>query len=350
MRKVANPKIKDVARVAGVSTATVSRTLSKPETVAENTRKLVLEAAEKTGYRINIAARNLRRQKTSAAVVLVPHLGNPFFSEILSGIAAELAKTGLSVLVFDTKQADVKPELVFDYVHKSRADGIISLDGSLPQSLLTVAAAEPDSPPIVFACEWSALENFPSVRADNALGARLAVRHLNEIGHRKIGHICGPQGNVLTAARKTGMKEELKALELPINRDWFFKGDFTMEAGVNAARQWLAATDRPTAIFAASDSMAFGFISELHRNGVRVPEDVSVIGFDDINIAAQYIPPLTTIHQPRNDIGSAAARLLVELMDHGAPANSFPPQTLPVELIVRESTAQHSENLARTAI
>jgi LacI family repressor for deo operon, udp, cdd, tsx, nupC, and nupG len=350
MRKLANPKIKDVARVAGVSTATVSRTLSKPETVAEKTRKLVLDAAEKTGYRINIAARNLRRQKTGAVVVLVPNLGNPFFSEILSGIVAELAKAELSVLVFDTKQADVKPELVFDYVHRSRADGIISLDGSLPQSLLSAATADTSSPPIVFACEWSAVEKFPSVRADNALGARLAVRHLNEMGHQKIGHICGPEGNVLTAARRAGMMEGMKSLGLPVNMNWFFKGDFTMEAGVAAARQWLAVTDRPTAIFAASDSMAFGFISELHRNGVRVPEDVSVMGFDDINIAGQYIPSLTTIHQPRNEIGSSAARLLVELIDHDTPANGFPPQTVPVELIVRESTANRAEMLARAAI
>jgi LacI family repressor for deo operon, udp, cdd, tsx, nupC, and nupG len=343
MKKLPNPKIKDVARVAGVSTATVSRTLSKPETVAENTRRIVLEAAEKTGYRINVAARNLRRQKTGAIVVLVPHLSNPFFSEILSGIAAELAKTGLSVLVFDTKQAAIKPELVFDYVHKSRADGIISLDGSLPQSLLAGAGGTP----IVFACEWSALDTFPSVRADNELGARLAVRHLYGLGHRKFGHICGPRGNVLTTARKRAMKSEMKALGLDIHEEWFFKGDFTLEAGAAAALDWLALKERPTAIFSASDSMAFGFISQLHRNGVDVPGEISVVGFDDINIAKQYIPPLTTIRQPRQEIGASAAKLLVQIMDHERQVSGFPTQKLPVELIVRGSTANSPEHMAR---
>lgn len=350
MKKRPVPKIKDVAKVAGVSTATVSRALSKPETVAEETRKAVLNAAAKTGYRINIAARNLRRQKTGAIVVLVPHLSNPFFSEILSGIATAMAQIGLSVLVFDTKQPDVKPELVFDYVHNSRADGIISLDGSLPQRLLDGVGFGENSPPIVFACEWSALDGYPSVRADNELGARLAVRHLAELGHRKIGHITGPTHNVLTFARQRGMKAELEALGLETRKDWLFKGDFTMEAGASAARQWLTLTNRPSAIFSASDSMAFGFISELHRGGVHVPGRVSVIGFDDINISKRYIPPLTTIRQPRREIGVAAAELLMRFINNEQTKDDFHTQTLPVKLVVRDSTAAAESSVPQLAI
>ena len=149
------PRITDVARLAGVSTATVSRALNQPDTVAEATRQAVMDAAGKAGYRINLAARNLRRQRAGAVVVLVPNLGNPFFSEILSGIEATLAQTGLSVLVADTKHPGVPAELVFDYLYSGRADGIISLDGSLPGDFGSALRSGGGLPPVIYACEWN---------------------------------------------------------------------------------------------------------------------------------------------------------------------------------------------------
>jgi DNA-binding LacI/PurR family transcriptional regulator len=131
------PRITDVAKLAGVSTATVSRALSKPDTVAESTRNAVLAAARESGYRVNLSARNLRRQRTGAIVVMVPDLGNPFFSRILSGIEEGLSKADLNMLVVDTRQAHLKPQLVLNYLHATRADGIIALDGSLPDSVLS---------------------------------------------------------------------------------------------------------------------------------------------------------------------------------------------------------------------
>ncbi|PWW00432.1 LacI family transcriptional regulator [Hoeflea marina] len=332
------PRIIDVARIAGVSTATVSRALSKPETVAETTRISVLAAAEQTGYRVNHAARNLRRQRTGAIVVLVPNLGNPFFSEILAGIEVMLSRADLNMLVVDTGQAHAKPDLMSEYLHNTRADGIIALDGWLPDSVLASVRDSNASPPIVFACEWTADPSFASVRADNEGGARLAIAHLKALGHSKIGILSGPPDNVLTMARGTGARDAMLGGGIPVRDDFMFDGDFTLDSGVMAAHAWLDLPDRPTAVFCASDQMAFGFISELARSGISVPRSVSVVGFDDIDIAGRYIPALTTVRQPRAGLGTSAARMLLDRL--AAPEGGLPTEhlMLDVELIVRDST------------
>lgn len=331
------PRITDVARLAGVSTATVSRALSKPETVAESTRKTVLAAAEETGYRVNMSARNLRRQRTGAIVVLVPNLGNPFFSEILAGIEAALSDDDFNMLVVDTTQAHLKPSLVSGYLHATRADGIIALDGSLPETVLSAASSGSNAPPVVFACEWTPEGSFPSVRVDNSQGGRLAIAHLAGLGHRRIGMICGPEDNVLTGARSHGALSELARLGLESDPTHLFAGDFSLDAGASAAQKWLALKDRPSAMFCQSDLMAFGFISELAQHGVSVPEDVSLVGFDDIDIARRFIPALTTVHQPRTLLGRSAAEMLLGRI--GAPAASgHETDTLGVELIIRNSS------------
>lgn len=338
MAPVSPPKIKDVARIAGVSTATVSRTLSKPETVAETTRKAVLAAAEQTGYRVNLAARNLRSQRTGAVVVLVPNLGNPFFSQILAGIEQILAQNQLSVVMVDTQQPSLRPEHLFDYLHHSRADGIICLDGTLP---IEAPASGPLGRlrPLVFACEWQDADTHPSVRVDNAQGAKLAVDHLVALGHSDIGYIDGPPDNVLSIARRSGTAKTLQVHKLELSSQWVFDGDFSLDSGIRAARSWLALTHRPTALICANDETAIGLISELHRNGIDVPGRVSVVGFDDIDIARCFIPALTTIRQPRQALGGAAAQRLVDAMEHPVKQRDGAIEILPVELIQRQSTA-----------
>jgi len=331
------PRITDVARLAGVSTATVSRALSRPETVAESTRNMVLAAAEQTGYRVNLSARNLRRQRTGAIVILVPNLGNPFFSEILAGIETALSHADFNMLVVDTRQAYMKPQLVSEYLHATRADGIIALDGSLPDEVLTAASSGAGAPPLIFACEWTPHDRFSSVRVNNARGGEMAISHLAGLGHRRIGMISGPPDNVLTGARTRGALEGFATLGLELEAAHRFPGDFSLEAGARAGLSWLALKDRPTAMFCQSDQMAFGFISELARHGVSVPADVSVVGFDDINIARRFIPALTTLRQPRTWLGVSAAELLIS---HIQATSSLPIETkvLEVDLMVRDST------------
>lgn len=331
------PKLRDVAEAAGVSTATVSRALSAPELVSNATRAVVMKAVEATGYRMNHAARNLRRRQAGGIVVLVPNLANPFFAQILSGIAAAMAPSGYNVLIADTRQGDAGGSIL-DYLHNNRADGLIVLDAGLPPEMLAAGQRRAAQPPIVFACEWLEGDGRASVTIDNAHGARLAVDHLVALGHRRIGHVGGPAGNILTATRERGTRDALAAHGLAQREEWFFAGDFSLGSGAAAAQRWLAMADRPTAVFCASDAMACGFVGALHRAGMRVAEDVSVVGFDDIEIAAHLVPALTTIAQPRRQIGETAALRLLEMIRQPEQPRGGK-EVLAVELVVRESTA-----------
>ncbi len=333
------PNIQDVARLAGVSTATVSRAISNPSIVTEATREAVFDAIRRTGYQINLTARNLRRRRTGAIVVLVPNIGNPFFSQILAGIEQAAAPAGFSVLIVDTTQPHAADEQVFAYLHNTRADGLIVLDGSLRPCLLDRLDSAEAIPPVVFACEWIPGSSFSRVMIDNPAGAALAIRHLHELGHRRVGHIKGPSGNVLTETRLEGTRSAMSELGLEAVPEWFFQGDFSLRSGAEAARRWLALNERPSAMFCASDQMACGFISELSLAGVSVPHDVSVVGFDDIDIGQHFIPALTTVRQPRIQIGATAAELLMERINNGANAHARVDRTLDVELIIRQSTA-----------
>jgi len=329
------PRIRDVAEAAGVSTATVSRALSTPDLVSEDTRAIVLKAVAATGYRVNHAARNLRRQQTGGIVVLVPNLANPFFSAILSGITSAMAPSGYNVLIADTRQG----EHIRDYLHNNRADGLIVLDANLPEDVLSAGAPERHHPPIVFACEWLENDTRPKVVIDNVYGAGLAIDHLVELGHQRIGHVMGPPDNVLTITRAEGTRRALAKHGLTLRPDWFLEGDFSLASGAEAARRWLCMDDRPTAMFCSSDAMACGFIGELHHRGVRVPDDVSVVGFDNIDISAHFVPALTTIAQPRTRIGETAATCLLSLMK-GEGEAICQPHVLDVELIKRQSAAR----------
>ncbi len=322
--------IQDVARVAGVSTATVSRTLSKPSVVARTTRDAVLKAVADTGYRVNATASNLRRQRTGSVIVLLPNLANTFFAQILAGLASVLTPAGYGMLIADTQSGPDPDERLTHYLASGQADGLVVLDGTLSPAALSM----PGRPPVVCACEWMG-DAVPSVRVENERGAALAVGHLARLGHRHIGHVTGPGGNVLTRTRLEGYRAALDRLGLPMRADWVLEGDFTMDSGAAAARVWLAMEDRPTALFLSSDEMAVGFMGEVQRAGIRVPEDVSVVGFDNIEIARHLSPGLTTIRQPRTDIGARAAELLLGLIETGA--SSAPSEVIEVEFIRRSS-------------
>lgn len=336
------PSIRDVATAAGVSTATVSRTLSNPDVVSEATRAAVYRAIDETGYRVNVMARNLRRQETGAIAVLVPNIANPFFSRILAGIAEVMNAAGLNVLITDTTPLSREDHRFPEYFRHHQTDGLIVLDGNIPHDRLLNRGPPETRAPIVLACEWIDTVRRPTVTIDNQEAATKAVQHLLMLGHVKVGHLCGPPANVLTNTRLVGARGALHAVGLTMPDAYIYSGDFSLASGRAAAQRWLSTSDRPTAMFCASDEMAIGFVGELHRNGVKVPEDVSVIGFDDLEIAAHFIPPLTTIHQPRATIGRTAARMLLERMKLSPRDRAdakVPRVILPVDLAIRESTA-----------
>lgn len=323
-------KISDVAKLAGVSAATVSRVLSRPGLVADATRLAVLDAVAVTGYRMNHAARNLRKQRTGSVVALVPNLGNPFFAKILEGMGRDLAQAGYDLLVADTLAGDGRHRTLERFLDPSRADGIILLDGLVPHADLD---KRDDLPPIITACEWIEGSTLPRVMLDNHEGGRLAVAHLRQLGHRHIGAIGGPPENVLHQSRLAGAREAGQGARITC-----FPGDFTLPSGRAAADLWAAmpAVERPSAVFAFSDEMACAFMGRLERLGFAVPQDVSVVGFDDIDLVSHLCPALTTIHQPKRELGRAAAGIII---DRIAGREIAPVTLLKPGLMVRDSTA-----------
>jgi len=332
------PTIQDVARVAGVSTATVSRALTSPGRVSERTRDLVLEAVETTGYVANEMARNLRRQRANSICVIAPELSNPFFSNIISGIEQICKPQGYGVIVTESSSTDEEKAGLINMMASARVDGFIVLDGNLDHSMLKTRGPSGRPVPIVSACEWRNGSLAPSVTVDNVGGAMQAVKHLAALGHTKIGHISGPEENVLTAARMQGYKKGLDSSGLAYREDYVLRGEFSLESGQRAAEHWLKMPDRPTAIFCASDREAFGFISQVSKNGVQVPRDVSVIGFDNIEVSGFFVPALTTVSQPRVEIGRVAAKMLFDLIQENEH-HTMENLQLDVSLVISESTA-----------
>lgn len=331
--------ILDVARAAGVSTATVSRALSNPDLLSDTTRALVLEAIQSTGYRVNQAARNLRMQRAGAVLVLVPNLGKPFYSRILAGISDGFADSDYAVLIADTESRPLGDGELEGYFLDGRIDGVVSLDGGLDPAALEACAKLGVGGRIVFLCEWVEGADFSVIRSDNTEGARLAIRHLHALGHTRIAHITGPEGNVLTTSRREGMMEERARLGLPAREEWIIRGDFSLQSGHRAAERILAMKERPTAVFCAADMVAFGLIAGLNKGGLSVPQDISVIGFDDIDMSDYYVPALTTIRQDRHRLGQEAALALHRRL---GPANALggdADEVIEVELVVRDSTA-----------
>lgn len=340
-------RIKDVARVAGVSTATVSRALTHPDRLSEGTRRKVFAAIKSTGYRVNQAARNLRTRRARAVLVLVPNLGNPFFSVILSSITDVLSANGYSVLVLDSQQLGASQTAVSDCFLNGSVEGMIALDGHMSDATGQALQSANMMRNVVFCCEWSDAWPLPSIRSDNGLGAKMAMDHLVALGHSRIAHVTGPEGNVLADARKAAYLETCAAHGLDLRPEWIVQGDFSLGAGALAADRILALDTRPTAVFCASDAMALSFIARIKQHGLRVPEDLSVVGFDDIEMAAFADPSLTTIRQDRTRIGRLAAEELLARLNNEQTEEGAPVIYSPVALIERNTTAapqQHTQS------
>ncbi len=327
-------KIADVARIAGVSSATVSRTLANPDLVTEATRALVLEAVRSTGYRPNAVARSLRAKRAMMALVVVPDIANPFFAEVLRGIDETLSAAGYGLIIGNLDNHREKDATFVEVARSGQVDGALLLCGRM------LGGLDGAGLPIVAACETIPGAAFPQVEVDNLAAAEAATRHLIDHGHRRIAYLSGPTGNVLDVARRQGYRAALAAAGLSHDPTLEFDGDFTFRTGAEAARAILALPlgSRPTALFAANDEMAIGLLKTLQTAGLVLPRDFSVIGFDAIDYADYCTPTLTTVRQPRREIGRAAGQLLVEMMAGGAAK----PQTLKLsaELLPRDSTAQ----------
>jgi len=308
-------KIKDIAARAGVSPATVSRALSDSGLVAEPTLSRIREAAQSLDYRPNVRARNLRTQKSMAVLLVVRDVSNPFYLEIFKGVEATAREAGYSVLMGNTENQPGRELEYFDMLRDGHADGMILMNGKLPSSELR----DPQQLarlPIVVALELIADCVLPHVQIDNVGAARGAVRHLLSLGHRRIAHICGPVPEMMSVLRREGYRKAMAEAGLAIPEGYEPIGDYTIASGAALCRELFSRADKPTALFIGNDEMAFGAINELRRLGLDVPGDVSVVGFDDLFLSECFYPPLTTVSQPRVDIGKLAMKQLLKVM-HG---------------------------------
>jgi LacI family transcriptional regulator, repressor for deo operon, udp, cdd, tsx, nupC, and nupG len=332
---MSRPTIEDVARIAGVSIATVSRCLHMPDVVAVKTRARVLAAVSQTGYNLNAAAQSLRQRRSNTVLVVVPDIGNTFFAEILGGIQQEASAAGLTMLIGDTGRSQAREEAYVRYLLNGRADGALLLADPQAGWFEVPNVNAKGIRPIVTISEVGPAQATINVSINNEAAAHAVVSHLIARGHRVIAHLAGPQSNILTRERVTGYRRALAEAGLDWRAEHEFPGDFGLESGRAAFTLYRDQKVSPTAIFCANDEMAMGLISSAHRAGVVVPRDLSVAGFDDIHFAQTFIPALTTVRQPRAEMGAAAMRLLLAIVGDEAPVSV----RLPYELILRDSVA-----------
>ncbi len=323
--------IRDVARLAGVSVATVSRALSNPEKVSAESLDKVHKAIADVGYRPNMLARNFRSARAYAVVVLVPDIANPFYSLFIRALEDRAHQKGYAVLLGDTRGT---PEREMEYIRRVEtrlADGIVQLRPSSEKSQNNIPA---DVPCVnACGCEYT---TGPAIRIDNRGAAKSMVNYLISLGHKRIGVISGLKDNPHAIDRLEGYKEALADAGIPFEKDLVAEGDFTMWSGLNAAFQFCNMKIRPTAIFSMNDEMAIGAMQTLKNQGFKIPEDISVTGFDDIAYAKYSDPSLTTISQPAEEMGKMAMDMLLKVIE-GEPLSQRE-CVLPTEFIIRKST------------
>jgi LacI family repressor for deo operon, udp, cdd, tsx, nupC, and nupG len=323
--------IRDVARLAGVSVATVSRALSNPEKVSPESLEKVHSAIAQVGYRPNMLARNFRSARAYAVVVLVPDIANPFYSLFIRALEDRAQQKGYAVLLGDTRGT---PEREMEYIRRVEtrlADGIVQLRPSSEKSQNNIP---PDVPCVnACGCEYT---TGPAIRIDNRAAAKTMVNYLISLGHKRIGVISGLKDNPHAIDRLEGYKEAIAEAGIPFEKDLIAEGDFTMWSGLNAAFQFCNMKTRPTAIFSMNDEMAIGAMQTLKNQGIRIPEDISVTGFDDIAYAKYSDPSLTTISQPAEEMGKMAMDMLLKVIE-GEPLSQRE-CVLPTEFIIRKST------------
>jgi LacI family repressor for deo operon, udp, cdd, tsx, nupC, and nupG len=335
--------IKDVARIAGVSIATVSRCINDPDRVRKQTRNRVQAAIRQIGYSPNTLAQSFRRGKTHVIMVVLPSIGDPFFTGVMSGIRSVASGRGYSLLINDTQFNTMTEDEIGAMVVSRQADGIVLLASMSPFGNQVLSAQSHRVLPIVIGCEIISRElaGFPSVHIDNIAAAQEMTDYLLSLGHRRIAFIYGQDHSLLTRDREFGYRNSMQEAGIEVEAGWVVEGKLTLKGSINATRSLLKHQHRPTAIFCANDEMAMGCLHEIKSAGLRVPDDLSVVGFDDVRYAQILDPPLTTVYQPAEEIGERVmSRLLQEI--EGGRSVSSEPEIVPHKLVIRQSAAEPS--------
>ncbi len=328
-----NPTLAHVARIAGVSQMTASRALNDRPGVSQETREEILRVAANIGYVVNRSAQKLSGGRNGIIGIVTPTLDNEFVGELIIGVGRAARVAGYETFVYTVFDEDRHSHQSVLGLMKQFTDGVVAI---LPRDSIYFDALAAANVPVVVIDQRGALAGFPSISVDNYGGALRAVEHLAELGHTRVAFISGDESIEGVRDRRRGYLDAIARFRLADDPGLIAQGDLSQMKAFDAASQLLALPQRPTAIFAANDLSAFGVIAAAREAGLKVPHDVSVIGFDDIPMAAQVHPPLTTIRQPFAPMGRAAVNTLMAQI--GSTESVAPRIVLPAELVIRQST------------
>jgi DNA-binding LacI/PurR family transcriptional regulator len=326
--------LNDLATRLKVSTATISRALSKPEAVAPDTRKRVLKGVRRYGYQLNGIARSLRTQQTRTIGIIVPDIRNPFFSAIVKAAEDVARANDFTVLICNADEDGRNGEAAVRLFLDRQVSGVIHCSAGGNVELL--AALQRKAIPMIDFDRRSGLKDVDTIELDNALGARLAADHLLSLGHKRIAMISGPRHLSNSRNRLNGFRRALRDVGVQLPNEYVEYGDFREASGRRAAEKLLSLKKRPTALFVANNEMTAGALLALREQKTRIPDEISLVGFDDARWAQFSDPPLTIVAQPTSAMGKRSAELLLTRIqkEKGTTTEIFPP-----ELVVRGSTA-----------
>lgn len=327
--------IKDVAEKAGVSVSTVSHVINRTRFVSEDLRNKVLPVLDSMDYQPNRLAMGLRKKSSSAIGLIVADITNPFFSEIAWRIENLCHQNNYSVMLCNTGGNPSKEDYYLNRLSEWQVDGIIVVSSTSPAAHLNTFN-KPDMPLTLVDIDSPGYE-MDSISVDNFSGGKLAAQHLASLGHKRIACISGNVENRYNQGRLNGFREGLAEAGLEVDEALVEKGDFNTFSGLNITNLLLEMEDRPTALFTCSDLMAYGAMKAAYVKGLKIPDDLSIVGFDDVFMSKYTLPPLTTVRQPIPELTEEAVNCFLTRKED--PAKTGRSIKLKLHLIIRDSTA-----------
>ena len=329
--------IKDVALHAGVSVTTVSHVVNGTRFVSEVVRQRVEAAVRELDYVPSAVARSLKHNTTHTFGMVIPNNSNPYFAEIIRGVEDRCFAAGYNVILCNSNDDPERQAAYLRVLAEKRIDGLIFVvTGS--DAVVRATLGGINTPLVLLDREVSGVSG-DLVEVNHVLGSQMATRHLLELGHPRVACISGPPGLSPSSQRRAGWKDALEKAGVERTESDLARGDFTARGGYLAMQALLKRRPRPTAVFACNDLMAFGALTAAREAGIAVPQQLSIVGFDDIDLAAFSAPPLTTVAQPKKQIGTVAADLLLDRVSNARTDNRQ--MILDPELRVRASTAPY---------
>ena len=329
-------KIKDVAKEANVSVATVSRVLNNVPLVNEETKKRVLEAIERTGYKPNAIARSLKMRKTNTFGIMIPDISSSYFKEVVRGVEDICNMYEYNIILCNTDSQEEKEHTYLDVLIEKQCDGILYIGRGISQELKKKMV---DSKvPLVTGAIHDHEYSIPSVMVDNEKSAYDMAKHLISLGHKKIAHFSdGNHNSIIAREKEEGFRRAMAEEGLDFPKEWELMDEISMRGGYKMMDTLLKGKNRPTAVMATNDEVALGAIRRAKEEGLNIPEDISVAGFNNFNISEWVSPSITTVAQPMYDIGAVSARMLIKMINKEEVDNKN--IIMPHEIIERESTA-----------